>query len=380
MRNYAGFTPATRFLLVSASFVIVVAGLRAASAIIIPLLLAAVFAMLASSLMFWLRQQGVPKVLALALMILIVVVVGIVVTNIIVSSLTELSERVPFYYSRLREEEDQILLILESFGFDTSSVVVADMIEPGPMMQTLTGILTRLGSLFTNSFLILFTVIFILLEASSFPAKLRVALGDRHMSLEKFQVLSEGIRNYLVIKTLVSMATGASVMIMLLLFNIDFALLWGFIAFLLNYIPNIGSFVASLPAIALGLVLHGVDTALLIALGYFIINQILGGFIEPRFLGEGLKLSPLVVFLSLIFWGWVLGPVGLLLAVPLTLLVKIILESSAETHWIALLLEAAPKANTPTLEREVIGPPARIESLSDGIERRIRGDDPASGL
>ena len=120
--------------------------------------------------------------------------------------------------------------------------------------------------------------------------------------------------------------------------GVDFAILWGLVAFLLNYVPIIGSIIAAIPAILLALIQLGVAPALLTCLGYVVVNVIFGSILEPRFMGRGLGLSTLVVFLSLVFWGWILGPVGMILSVPLTMIVKIALESSDDTHWIAVML------------------------------------------
>jgi AI-2 transport protein TqsA len=128
------------------------------------------------------------------------------------------------------------------------------------------------------------------------------------------------------------------VTVFLFIMRIDYPLLWGLLVFLLNYVPNIGSIIAALPAILQALIQFGPGRALGVATGYLVINMLIGNFIEPRFMGKGLGLSTLVVFLSLIFWGWVLGPVGMLLSVVLTVTVKIGLESREDTRWMAILL------------------------------------------
>ncbi|MEM7349059.1 MAG: AI-2E family transporter, partial [Chloroflexota bacterium] len=156
---------------------------------------------------------------------------------------------------------------------------------------------------------------------------------------------TQAIRNYLVLKTWISLGTGLCVTIWLMILGIDFPILWGLLAFLLNYISNIGSVIAALPVVLLGAVQSGLVGALLVAFGYIVINTIIGNLIEPRLMGRGLQLSPLVIFLSLLFWGWVLGTVGALLSVPLTMAVKIALESSEDTRWLASLLDEETGGN-----------------------------------
>ena len=144
--------------------------------------------------------------------------------------------------------------------------------------------------------------------------------------------------------------TGVAVGIWVALVGVDFALLWGLLAFVLNYIPNFGSLVAAVPAILLAWVQLGPAAALLVALGYLVVNITMGSVLEPRIMGQGLGLSTLVVFLSLLAWGWILGTVGMFLAVPLTVALRIVLESNPSTRWIAVLMgpaDEAEKSGTP---------------------------------
>ena len=182
------------------------------------------------------------------------------------------------------------------------------------------------------------TVVFILLEASSLPHKIHAALDRPGASLAGFERFVENVQRYMAIKSVVSLMTGVIIATGLWLIGVDYPLLWGVLAFLLNYVPNIGSIIAAVPAVLLAFVQLGALAALLSTMLYVAVNMLIGNMVEPRFMGRGLGLSTLVVFLSLVFWGWVLGPVGMLLSVPLTITVKIALESSSESHWLAVLL------------------------------------------
>jgi len=199
-------------------------------------------------------------------------------------------------------------------------------------------IFSALSSVLTNALLILLTVVFILLEASDFPKKLRAVLKNPERSLSTIEKFSREAKRYLVIKTLISAATGLLIWLLLFILGVNYPVLWGTLAFLLNYVPNIGSILAALPAVLLALVQLGVGSALLTVLGFVAVNTILGNLIEPKVMGKGLSLSTLVVFLSMVFWGWVLGPLGMILSVPMTSLVKIALESYEETRGLAILL------------------------------------------
>ena len=218
-------------------------------------------------------------------------------------------------------------------------------------MELVAGTLSGLGGVLKNTFLILLTVIFILLEGSTFPNKLRAAFGPG-AHFDHFDKFRETVNRYLVIKTTTSLVTGILVSTWLALLGVDFALLWGLLAFMLNYIPSIGSIIAAVPPVLLALVQHGLVSALLVGLGYTVLNLAIGAGIEPRFMGRSLGLSTLVVFLSLVFWGWVLGPIGMLLSVLLTMTLKIALDSYEETQWIAVML--GPEISSKSLKASKI--------------------------
>ena len=205
-------------------------------------------------------------------------------------------------------------------------------------MSLLGNLLTSVGGLLTNAFLIFLTAIFILLEASSFPTKIRLNISSAEATLSGFREFATRLNKYVVIKSAMSLATGITVATWTWICGLQFWLLWGLLAFLLNYIPNLGSILAAVPAIVLALLKDGPVAALVVAVGYLAINMTLSSLLEPRFLGRGLGLSTLVVFVSLVVWAWILGPIGVLLAVPLTMTVKIALSSNERTQWIAALL------------------------------------------
>ena len=199
-------------------------------------------------------------------------------------------------------------------------------------------IFSALSSVLANVFLILLTVVFIRLEAADFPKKLRLVLKNPERSLSAIEKFSQDAKRYLVIKTLTSAATGLVIWLWLLILGVDYPLLWATLSFLLNYVPNIGPIIAALPVALLALVQLGVGSALLTVLGFVVVHIVLGNIIEPKVMGKGLSMSPLVVFLSMVFWGWVLGPIGMILSVPMTSLVKIGLESHKDTRRVAILL------------------------------------------
>jgi predicted PurR-regulated permease PerM len=187
--------------------------------------------------------------------------------------------------------------------------------------------------------LILLVTVFILFEWGTVKGKIFSAFPESaEVHLAQLSRVAENVKRYLALKTLFSLATGALVAFLLTVLGVDYALLWGLLAFLLNYVPTIGSIIAAVPGVILAFLQLGWDGALIATIGYLVINITISNLIEPRVLGEGVGLSTLVVFLSLLFWGWVLGPVGMLLSVPLTMIFKIFLEGNDDTRWIAVLM------------------------------------------
>ena len=321
-----------------AALVIIIAGMRAATPILVPFLLAIFIAIISAPALLWFQAKGLSTGLALLVVITLTVGIVLVIAVLVGSSLDAFAGALPDYQARLREYMLGPVGWLREHGVEVSMERVRQAFDPGAVMRVANTMLSGLGGVLSNVFLILFTVVFILLEASSFPAKMQAAFPNADRRLGHLKEIIEGVKHYVALKTLISLATGLIVTLMLLLLGVDYPVLWGLLAFFLNYVPNIGSIFAAIPAVLVALLQLGFGSALLTATGYVVVNIVMGNIVEPRMMGRGVGLSTLVVFLSLLFWGWVLGPVGMLLSVPLTMMVKIVLEGSVETRWIAILL------------------------------------------
>jgi predicted PurR-regulated permease PerM len=205
-------------------------------------------------------------------------------------------------------------------------------------MQLMGVLLNQLGDIVADGFLIYLTMIFILLEASILPGKIKAAMKNSPETFDNLSTIAGDVKKYLAMKTGISLVTGIIIMVWLTILGVKYPIVWGLIAFLLNFVPSIGSIIAAVPAVALAFVQLGLGSAGLTALGYLVVNILIGNIIEPRLMGQRLGLSTLVVFLSLVFWGWILGPMGMLLSVPLTMTVKIALQSHPDTRTFAILL------------------------------------------
>ena len=327
-----------KVLLILACLVVVMAGVKAASAIVVPFLLSIFIAMACHPIITWASRYRIPRGLSVLFVILLIVIFGFMLAGLVGQSMNEFSENMPSYREKLASEFAWVVGQLSNFNIHLNSEQLISYFDPGVAMNMATNLLSSLGGVLTNFLLILLTVVFMLFEADSVPKKVHIALDDPKMRIQQIDKVLLSVKEYLVIKTVVSLGTGAVIGIWLYVLGVDHVLLWALLAFLFNYIPNIGSIIAAVPAVLLALVQLGPATAGLTALGYVLTNTVMGNVIEPRYMGKGLGLSTLVVFLSLIFWGWLLGTVGMLLSVPLTMIVKIVLESNPDTRWIALLL------------------------------------------
>ena len=331
-------TVQTPILLTLASFIIVVAGMKAASSLIVPFFLAIFIAVICTPPLYWLQRKGFPKVLALVIILVAILAVGLLLGVLVGTSLNQFLKSLPTYQERLSNTTSPVIDWLQGKGIDLSKEVIGGTFGPERVLRLAANLLSALSSVLTNAFLILLAVVFILMEAADFPKKLQMALKRPEESLSTIEKFSRNANRYIVIKTLISMATGIAISLWLLILGVDYFILWGTLAFLLSYVPNIGSIIAAVPATLLALVQLGAGSAFLTVLGFLVVSNILGNFVEPRLMGKGLGLSTLVVFISLVFWGWVLGPVGMVLSVPLTSLVKIALESREETRGLAIML------------------------------------------
>ncbi len=325
----------SNIFIVSASVVIVLAGIKMAASIVVPFLLALFLAIILTPLFLWLKKIGLGELFSLlSIVLLLFIIIGSLVT-VVGNSIQDFSVNIPFYEEKLRTDLGNLLEKLNGFGLHIPKADIISMFQTDSIMRYIASTLKSLGSLLTNSFMIILTVTFMLMELSQFSIKLQTANQN---GFKQFKEVSNKIKYYMLLKALISVATGVIVTIMLELIGVHYSILWGLVAFLLNFIPNIGSIIAAVPAVLMAMVQFNFGIAFLITIGYIVINIVIGSIVEPKVLGKGLGLSPLVIFLSLIFWGWLLGSIGMLLSIPLTIMIKITLDSQENTRWISIML------------------------------------------
>ncbi len=331
-------------MIILASFIIIVTGIHYAAFIIIPFLLAIFIAILCTPPQRFLINKGVHPTLAVVIVLTLLLIGATLLAAFVGASMNDFIVQLPVYQNQLEVKTGDFYTVLQNMGLELPAKDLREFIKPDIAMTFAANTLKKLSAALTNMFLISLTVVFILLEASGFKHKIHLAFNNSDESIESFERFMTSVNNYLAIKTVISLATGFVVSVGLLMIGVNHAILWGLVAFLLNFIPNIGSILAAIPAVLLALIQIGPGGAFMTAMLYLGVNTVIGNFLEPRFMGQGLGLSTLVVFMSLVFWGAMLGPVGMLLSIPLTMILKLALEHNEETKWIAILMGSGSEA------------------------------------
>lgn len=330
-------SPRRSTLITLAAGVVVLAALREAAAIVIPILLALFIAFVSSPMVFRLTRWKLPYSVSVG--VVLVGELGVLVTlgTIVGQSGARFREHLPGYRERLIELYGETSHWLVEHRVPVASERMSEVLDPDAVMGVIGGTVARMGSLLTSTLLVVFVLAFTLLDASRLWRKIESRFAQTAGEHVLGRISSE-VNRYLGVKTVTSGATGIAVGMWVGVMGVDFPVLWGLLGFLLNYVPTIGSLLAAIPPVLIALLMLGPWPAVAVAVGYLVVNLLIGNIIEPRVMGGALGLSPVVVFLSMVVWGWVLGPVGALLSVPLTMIFKIVLQHTDEWAWLADLM------------------------------------------
>ncbi len=351
-------TPRSDVLLKLAAFVVVVAALHAAASVLVPFMMAILLAIVSAPPLAWLERRRVPEPVAATLVLLANIAVLSGGAFVVVGSATDFGEAVPRYQARIDTMAAGLTAWLHTHNIHVSTGAIGQMVSPGAVLSFGAGMVRDLAGLVSNIFIVLIILGFMLFEARAFSRKLRAIAGERGGSTVLFPGIVGDVQNYLFIKTVVSLAVGLLAGLIVVVLGVDFPLLWGLLAFLLNFIPNVGAIIASVPPVFFALLSYGPGRAVAVAAGFLVVHMVLGNILEPAWMGRRLGLSATVVFLSLLFWGWLWGPAGMFLSVPLTMVARILLEGSEKTRWMALLLDSSAPAETAGDPVGVVATPA----------------------
>jgi predicted PurR-regulated permease PerM len=361
-------TPLTSALLAVASVFIIIFGIKLSAPIVTPIVLAMVITISVLPLPDRLARRGLHPLLSLGLTVLVVVGLLVLVIVVILGALSQFIVQIPSYLSDIAARTPQLADWLGNFqrptafeGIDSSLIVQAGGAVAGASV-----------SLLISTALTLLIVFYMVAAATSFSRRSDGTAPTSHPALSRIADLTVEVRRYVTITTTVNMLVGLGDALLLWVLGVDFALLWGILSWILGYIPSVGFWLALIPPLILGLAESGYQTAIFVLLGYWLINGSVENLLKPRLMGESLRISPVIVIVSLFVWGWLLGAIGALLAIPLTLLVLKFLEGFESTRWLIILL----RPTTDVEEDEKGKAQRRLTQVWERVKGATQGHSP----
>ncbi len=335
----------TRYFFFLATSVVIIAGLKVASEILVILFLAIFIASILSSLLNFLRKKKIPMFFAYIISLSILIIISLLLAYVINISLKDFIENLPNYETKINDLIVNGIVYIEQTGYEVDRDKIIQALNFGSFVGFTTNIIGSIGTFLSKFVLVIIGVAFILAEAKSIETKLKIILQSNAQKLQHVNLFSKNIQKYFLVKTFTSFLTGFIITVNLMYFNVDYPILWGVIAALFNFVPVVGSIIAAVPAILLSLMNSDINTTAYVTVLYVVINISISNILEPKLMGKELGLSPLVIFFSLILWGWILGIVGMFLAVPITMTLKIAFDSNSETKWIGIMMSNLAKRN-----------------------------------
>jgi predicted PurR-regulated permease PerM len=330
--------PVNQLFIFAATGLITLFLLKAASDILVPFLISIAIAIVLSPHFTYLETKHIPKVVSLVVIILLSLLPIIIFGGYVADEAKDFATNYQTIKASFMQGIQSVTVHLNQMGINVNEENINAVLEKSNLGEILRNLATQANNQFSNLFLIFFMVAFMLMESKYFYAKMLKIANDYDMDSDLFIEIHEKIKSYFSIKVKTSLVTAVWVLAVLWFYDIPYCFMWAVLAFFLNFIPVIGSILAAIPAVVLALLDHGLMTTVWIMTWYLIINMVIGNILEPKIMGKGLGLSALVIFLSMTFWGWIFGPTGMILSVPLTMIVQYLFDQYKETQWIALLL------------------------------------------
>ncbi|MDJ0395133.1 AI-2E family transporter [Rhodococcus sp. G-MC3] len=327
-------------LLGSAGLVITIAGARAFANVLGPVLLALMLTVAVHPLPNWLRRKGVPNAVAVVAAVLAVwAVLGVLVVSLVVS-VAQLSSLLPTYADRLDELVANVESTLAARGISTDDIdAMLSGIDPNTVFALVESIVTGTLGIFSSLLFVLIVALFMAVDGMSYTSRMKILDRVRPDIAMAFSSFAGGTRRYLVISTVFGLIVAVLDGLALWALDVPLPVLWALLAFITNYIPNIGFVLGVIPPALLALLQGGPVLMLAVILVYSVLNVVIQSIIQPKFVGDAVGLSVTLTFLSLVFWAWVLGPLGAILAIPVTLLAKALLvDIDPSTRWADVLL------------------------------------------
>lgn len=321
--------PILRVLIAAACLVVILAGVKAVTPTLTPFLVALLLAQVLSPLMLFLMRRGVPRWFAVAFTMTVVFVVGAIVIAMVSASVTELSHRLPEYAVRLSGLRDQLFIQLQRLGFDTTGFTSVDALDPGTLIGPAAAIVRTVLSELGHSFFVLLITALLLVELAVLFRALDRADHSLRSPLIRFGEMSADLQKYIGITALIGLIGAVMYTVLLMVAQVPFVATWVVLYFLLGFIPAIGGVIAIIPVLLITILEHGIQRALVLLIVFVVFNFLLGDVLKPRVMQQGFEISIVAVFFSLVFWNWLLGPIGMVLAVPLTITLRKLVQEFA---------------------------------------------------
>ncbi len=335
-----------------AALVVIVAGMRAASTVLVPLVFALFLAVLLAPLVHALQRLRIPPAIGIPAVVLSAVALLVSLGGVLGQTINALVDAAPSYEKRANELLYWLTNTLGGWGFHYSPANLRASLGPDSVLPVLGRMVTGAASILSYTLLVLVIVVFLLFDAIDMPNRLELAFRGSEVNVEGLKHVAGEVKKYIVLKTYMCLLTGTATWIVLYATGVDFAPLWALLAVVFGYIPTIGALVSSVPPVILAVLQLGPGRSGLVLLLLVVLNVAIGNFLEPQIFGKRLGLSTLAVFVSLVAWGWLWGPAGMLLSVPLTMVTKILLDNSTQWRWLGALLEPSlrtSRSQPPTL-------------------------------
>jgi predicted PurR-regulated permease PerM len=333
-----------RPILILAAAAILLALMHLAASFLVPVLLAGFFAMLLTPVYRWLKRIHIPTGVALLLTMVFLVVIVVFLVLLIGNSMTTMAKDLEQYTDQLSQRQAEIESWLQSHVQSVDASEVASAVNPSSLTSILSGFLGAIGDILKNSVIILIVVVFVLAEGPFFIQRLRKSYGAEHFLPQNLASLAHMMISYFGLRAIVNLVTATFTGLMFWLLGIPNAGLWAVLTFFLSFIPYIGAFVAGIPPVILAYAHGGLEEAIIVVLLMVVINAISENIVAPLVMGRGLSISPTVVFLSFLFWMFILGGSGAFIAMPLTLGVILFMRNFEETRSLveAVIVVAEP--------------------------------------
>jgi AI-2 transport protein TqsA len=344
-----------------ACLAILILGLRYTAEILAPLFLVITLAILFAPLLRWLESKGVPSGPAILVMIAGVIVFFAAFFWVVYISLQQLVAKLPEYQALLAERLAPLKDLLVPPGLELTRFIEGNFTAATAQLEALLSFISSAASNIYYLFIYTFILFLLLAQSKTFAERVRKANAANGVFARQFTRYARQIQTQYTTQTFSNFVSALAILAVLIVFGVDFAYLWAFLAFFLGYIPMIGLLIACVPAVFLAFIEYGIGTALIVLLLIILLNAAMDNFVTPRFMGDRLNMPTVFIMIGFLFWGWVYGPLGALLAVPLTLLVRVLLESSQATRLHAGLMTSVEEPET----EEASGAKSAVASAAD---------------